>query len=210
MIALSIATIGSENARQLINNYAGNEDRRYSESFRRSSRKEQSLLAGCLLRATLGQSTKTKPLHWKIERTAGKAPRVFHPDVGQDIFSSISHSGKYVIAGISSFGPVGVDIEVLSKPRDMEEILRATSSNRDIPIPTSKVDQFKIWTQFEAYYKTAPANANFSIPMELFNANKNEKLEAPHFMLFNDQKYFFKSYITEDYILSLCSIRQAL
>lgn len=209
MIALSIATIGSENARQLINSYAGNEDRRYSESFRRTSRKEQSLLAGCLLRATLGHSTKTKPLHWKIERIAGKAPRASHSDVGQEVFASISHSGKYVIAGISSFGPIGVDIEVLSKPRDMEEILRATSSNRNIPIPTNKTDQYQIWTQFEAYYKTAPARANFSIPMELFNANKNEELEAPHFMLFNDQKYFFKSYIAEDYILSLCSRYQA-
>lgn len=123
-------------------------------------------------------------------------PYVFNSDA----FVSLSHCDKMVAVAVSNF-PVGIDIEKVNDKAF--RIKDKFASDSDLLIKGAEEDVFyfsKLWTIKEAVYK-AYGKKEIVFKDQIIMTSKNECS-----VVLNENEsldYCFKSYIYDDYILSL-------
>lgn len=125
----------------------------------------------------------------------------------EDIHFNISHSGDWIVCGISD-RPIGIDVEFITKDVDgiaQRFFVEEENTYINKQLPTKQYDAFfKIWTLKESYIKCI--GKGLSIPLNTFyfkisekniSFYKNEKLNCSY--LFQSKR------ISDDYYLGLCT-----
>ena len=109
-----------------------------------------------LLRLGLAHLTGTAPADWQIGRAPAGGPIVRQNQATQNLLHlSLSHSGNYLVAGICTAAPIGVDIERHRKRRftEIAEHLDWPGVVRDPPVPLQADSFYHLWTLWEAAIK---------------------------------------------------------
>lgn len=167
--------------------------------LRKQESKRLSLAAGLLLRYAF-LSRGQLNLYEKIEVTAKGKP--FLPN--NEYFFSMSHSGKFAICAFSD-SPIGCDIEKLRDnfPRVTKKILTA---DEDATFQTLDESEqiaffFRLWTCKESVTKWI--GKGIAYPFVNFSAM--EGLQVRNSISIEGKKLYLKSFLIEDYAVSLCT-----
>lgn len=107
-------------------------------------------------------------------------------------FISASHSGDFVLCGISKF-PIGVDVEKM-RPIDLK-VSRRFCSETELEICKSEQDFFRIWTLKEAYFKLYGSVSD--IKQIEFYFSEDE-------VYCSDKKIKAKSFFKNDLAIAVC------
>ncbi|MCS7100302.1 MAG: hypothetical protein NZL99_01255, partial [Burkholderiaceae bacterium] len=118
----------------------------------RGQRRAQFLAGHWLLRLLLAARSAVAAMSVAIESTANGVA-VASPAGWR---ASVSHSGRWVAAAVDcDVAPLGVDIEMMRGPRDIEAIVAAACGRQ----PTSRTQAYLLWAQHEAQFKCGVAAA---------------------------------------------------
>lgn len=117
---------------------------------------QQSYLASrWLLRTTLAPYTGIAPDQLVFARTDKGKPYIEH----SDIHFSLSHSGHWVVLAVSSTAPLGVDVEVVRRARNLQHIAQSYFHPAEVEQLTrigtkdQKAYFYRLWTLKEAFFK---------------------------------------------------------
>lgn len=168
---LQVATISKLNAELAEGNLdwlSESEQARY-QAMTSPSRKSQYLAGHYLLRKLASRIYKNQPTSWTYYQDAEKLRRLKSDQTPHsDLYVSISHSGDYISAGISTT-PIGIDIETFSKQRDFVAIATHVFSAAEISFLKScdaealKQNFYLHWTLKECAAKQYGAGLKFEI-----------------------------------------------
>lgn len=95
------------------------QERARLEGLERAERRSQFLAARWLLRQQLARAYGGVPQDWPLDAPADAPPRV---EGHAHLHVSVSHSGAWVAAAVAAL-PVGVDVEVPRRERDLEGLV---------------------------------------------------------------------------------------
>ncbi len=172
-------------------------------SFKRMSDRVLSLGGGLLI----GYGLKELGLYEKNIRYAqseyGKPYFKDYPN----IHFNISHSGNIAVCAFSKYS-VGCDVEMLRTPDfNVAEKFFSNSEKKYIfGIENENKSErerefFKIWTLKESFVKAI--GRGLSIPFKEFSVDPC-KCKLCGSRIYNENEYYFKEYIFDDYIISCC------
>lgn len=137
---------------------------------RQQSDREVLALAYALHRLLLGHSLGIDPATVPLWRDASGCPRV-----GDNlVHTSLSHGGDWIALAVSRAGPVGVDIEPLSRMHLLPEMAGAICDSSELAeLETHALDQrggalLALWVRKEALLKAA--GTGLSVEMNSFAA----------------------------------------
>lgn len=114
--------------------------------------------SGTPARAALGRGlalqllARSAPGHWTVE-TADNGKPIARGNVQRHI--SISHTGSFVAAAVSSVGPIGIDIERSGKARDFTKLAKFAFGPEEAKVVALEGARafYRIWTIREAISK---------------------------------------------------------
>ncbi len=139
------------------------------ESITSSNRKLQFLSGHYLIRRMASRVFHNLPHDWTYYQDAENLRRLkCNADSRQEVFVSISHSGDYISAAISS-APIGIDIETFSKQRDFIAIASHVFSAAEISFLKScnaedlKRNFYLHWTLKESAAKQYGVGLKFEV-----------------------------------------------
>ncbi|WP_373085017.1 4'-phosphopantetheinyl transferase superfamily protein [Sneathiella sp.] len=121
------------------------------------------------------------------------------------LWGSISHSRDFICATVSKIGSIGIDVEKTTVPRDMSVLLQAVTGLCEADLPARQVDQYRLWTLFEAYCKATTGSLEFPIPAALI-ALCQRRSDEPALLTIQDQTAIFRSRRLNDYLVSTCQM----
>ncbi len=107
-------------------------------------------------------------------------------------FISVSHSGDYVLCGLSNF-PIGVDVEKM-RPINLKVARRFCSKN-ELENCKNERDFFRLWTLKEAYFK---------LYGDVLDIKKIEFSFCENKVLCSDEKIKAKSFYKNDLAIAVC------
>jgi 4'-phosphopantetheinyl transferase len=122
--------------------------------FRSDADRDRFTLATVLLRALVAQHTSTDFVAVIIDRTCDHCgephgrPRLAHAGLE----ASIAHAGDVVAVGLTTAGPVGVDIEVVGA-REYESLVALVCTPAEQAFVRGPRDFYAYWTRKEAVLK---------------------------------------------------------
>lgn len=125
------------------------------ERYKLPAKQDQFLCARGLLRIILAAYLQKAP--GEVHLSANPTGKPFLAD--QSIRFNLSHSGDYVLVGVSLFDRIGVDIEQVHPISNLDFMIRSTYSAEeeaylDSNDPVTRLERFyAIWTAKEAYLK---------------------------------------------------------
>lgn len=132
---------------ELLTLLSGEERQRYQALVRASDRRAY-LWSHAMLRTALSRHAPTDPGEWVFEEAEGGKPRLAGPK-GSDLEFSLSHTGEFAACVISNVGPVGVDIERLSRGEAVLEVAqdRFAPEERDalLGLPRAQRGPAAVW-----------------------------------------------------------------
>ncbi|MFD1424550.1 4'-phosphopantetheinyl transferase family protein [Laceyella tengchongensis] len=163
-------------------------------SFRKQEDRARALFSYGLLRLLLAELLDTNPSDVPVTRACpscgeehGK-PRVVRPDE-LPIELSVSHSGKWVVLGISLLYPFGVDIERIDRDSDLDGMARMSLSEAEqaawaaLP-PDQRIRGFyRYWTRKEAIVKAT----GDGLTVSLKQVQVNPADQAPKLLAWQDR-----------------------
>lgn len=124
----------------------------------------------------------------------------------KNIQFNVSHSGEYIIIGISESGAIGVDVEKVSEDIDLPSISeRFFSADEAVYLNNLSKDKglksfFKVWTQKEALIKANGKGLSFGL-----NSWSTKPEEDSYLIYIDDKKYSVTNIdITDEYYGALC------
>lgn len=183
--------------------FASKERQQKSLAYSHQTGRARSLGAGLLLDEALHRTFKEVPVPAEITFNKNGAPSL--KDF-PSIYISISHSGNYAAAAVSST-PVGVDIETIRKCRtgickkcftEKEELLVLSETTQEAQDMTFS----KLWTRKESYIKAIGKGLAQSLSQ--FSVLEDEIIHDG-----SRTGFFCKSYLPQkDCILSVCSLKK--
>lgn len=127
------------------------------QRFRRVERRRQFLAGRLLLRQALAAASGVDAAQISYIELPASAPRIILP--GAAPFFSISHAGRWVACAVSTFTPLGLDIELQTRARDFaalaEHSFDAATAQRiaHLPEPQRAAAFYRAWCRLEAEYK---------------------------------------------------------
>lgn len=190
---------------KLINSIS-KEKRKRINKYKHNKDKLKSLLADILLRTQLCKNNNCKFKDLEFEHNAYGKPKLIGDS---NIYFNISHSGDYVVVGISD-REIGIDIERINgKETKLLDLAKLAYSKEEYnwilknKYTLIKKNFYKIWTLKESYVKFI--GKGLSIPLDSFKFQKykgNIYLNKNGLLIKHIQ---FKNYNLHDkYILSIC------
>ncbi len=111
------------------------------------------------LRTLLGNYLNCSPKQVAIINTIYKKPQLDPTTVSVNLQFNISHSVNYAVIAFALNTPIGIDIELIAKKRNIKALLRryfSTKTNDEIQKLSNNEHQeafLRVWTQYEAYKK---------------------------------------------------------
>ena len=116
-------------------------------------------------------------------------------------FFNISHSGDYVVLGVSDTAEIGCDIEQL-RDCEYERMGKAVFTESELNELENSADKrdkfFEFWTKKEAFIKCIGEGFHFSVKSLDLSGKKTVTV-------YKNIKYFFKEYMLPGYKIMLCS-----
>lgn len=144
--------------------------------FIKKSDQEKFILSKGILRHVLSIYLKIQPKMIIFSNTQHKKPFV----VGHELQFNVSHSGDYLLIGVTKKNAIGVDIEYVKKNRNHLALAKrffAQSECRAIK-NTPKQDQwaafYRVWTRKEAFIKAM--GLGLSYPLHHFEVSASRDL----------------------------------
>lgn len=124
----------------------------------------------------------------------GKPFILNHPNID----FNISHSGNYVVLGISYVGKIGVDIELIDNNTDIE-LKEVAFNSFESQYIDNILDFYILWTKKEAYLKCCGVG---------FMTDDYRNTQLTNELTQNIGKYCLNSTILDNnYVLSICYIQ---
>ena len=129
----------------------------------------------------------------------------------KDVHFNISHSGDWVVCGISR-QPIGVDVEEIGEiPADVTGRYFTSEEVEQIPAGRGAESEkrfYQIWTLKESYIKME--GQGLSIPLDSFSIQISEKNSIGVKIRGEESKsHYFRSYYPDQtHILSACSLQE--
>ena len=93
-----------------------------------------------------------------------------------DWHTSLSHAGAFVAIGVTGQGPIGVDIEPLTRAREMPEIAASVKAQGELQTVHEEIALLKLWVRKEALLKAE--GVGLSRPMRDFHAPANTPIAS--------------------------------
>lgn len=124
------------------------------ESFRRVKDQQRYILAHALKRYCLSRYLHVSPLSLQFSDGAKGKPYCTHKNAPA---FNLSHSGEFVLLGLSTIGYVGVDVEQIDRdisPNIFPRVLSAEQHKQVMNSPAPHYEFMCYWTQKEAISKT--------------------------------------------------------
>ncbi len=110
-----------------------------------------------------------------------------------NIFINISHSGDYVIAGLSN-NPIGVDVEDINREAKYQELIKYVLNNEETTKFNKSTNKrkyfFEIWTKKESYLKCIGEGLKVAMPSIKENKFKD---------------YYFKLFLINNHQFAICN-----
>lgn len=177
--------------------------RRKVEKFIQQNDKNRSILAEVLLKYILSKHYDVLWNEIKFEYNEFGKPFL----VGrEDIWFNISHSGDWIICGVSN-APIGVDVEHISN--DILDIAKRFFTIEEYRYIQGQVPDkqneafFKIWTLKESYIKCV--GKGLTIPLESFSINLfNDLIQLYIEGILSSSYTFVSEKLDEDYYMAIC------
>jgi 4'-phosphopantetheinyl transferase len=149
LLAAAISTVDCESKRP----WLSNTERARADRFRQAADKERYIIAHALKRYCLSRLLVTDPQALTFSQNEKGKPYCTHPT---SPWFNLSHSGNWVVLGLSSQGTIGVDVEAIN--RDISEGVTRyalTEQQREhVEQADNNSEQFMLyWTQKEAISK---------------------------------------------------------
>lgn len=129
------------------------------KSYRFEKDQHTYLVAHALIRAALSRCCDVHPAGWTFQKNAHQKPYISEPTNARDLHFNISHTNGMVAAAITRIGPVGVDVESLSREKIENEVAQEVLSEleyRDYMQQSDTAQHTRLlqyWTLKEAYVK---------------------------------------------------------
>lgn len=177
---------------------------RQEKALRFKWRKDQalSLGAGLLLDYGLQQYSDTFPLPAEYEEGEFGKPFFRNDD---KVKFNLSHSGTFVMCGISTDGEIGVDIEEM-RPVDIDLMSRIFTKEEQIFLSESKEkerDFYKLWVCKESFMKIIGKGLNLS-PRSFSICLEGDRITVTQEV--SDKEFYFKLYDSiSGYYMAVCS-----
>ncbi len=155
MLVLAYLDSQQPEAEDLIARFATAADHRAADRYRLPARRQQSVAAHALLRATLENETGCPENRWRFDRDPLGKPILRSDDGQAPIAVSLSHCRTMTACAIADPGPVGIDIEYCAPDRPFMDIATtAFGENEKRAVEIGGVAVFyRIWTLREALAK---------------------------------------------------------
>ncbi len=155
MLVLAYLDNCQPEAEDLIARFATDADHRAADRYRLPARRQQSVAARALLRATLANETGCRENRWRFDRDSLGKPILRSDDGRPPIAVSLSHCRTMAACAIADGGPVGIDIEYCAPGRPFMDIAAtAFGENERRAVEIGGVAAFyRIWTLREALAK---------------------------------------------------------
>ncbi len=129
----------------------------------------RSVISRAVLRQLLGRVLESTTTDIQFEYGAfGKPALASHH--GSDVHFNVSHSGNWILIGLSAKNPIGVDVEEMRAIESLEGLAKSTFSAvefeiwRDLPAEYSVAGFFRGWTCKEALIKAF--GMGISLPLD--------------------------------------------
>jgi 4'-phosphopantetheinyl transferase len=148
---------------------------------RLSHERAERALAYALHRLFLADALECEPARVPLYRDASGCPRLD----GNVVWTSLSHAGGLLAFAVGSAGPVGVDIEPLSRCGAMDEIAGSVchadewTSMASLPASSRAAALLELWVRKEAVLKAA--GVGLDVPMTSFVAPRSATVQVPGF-----------------------------
>lgn len=173
--------------------------------FKKKSDAEISLLSRYLLRSILSSYIGIKPCELILATNKYGRPILKYPRI-KNLDFNISHSGEWIVLGISHNSRVGIDIEkilpidiTIAKNYFTNQELRYLHSQKGFELENF----YKIWTLKESFIKAIGDGLSYSLKDLYFKFNKDNRIQIKTKK--NKGKWHFKMYnIDSDYKLAFC------
>lgn len=129
-------------------------------AMRSETRRRQFIAGHGLARHLAAESTDSLPEDWQVVAASNGTPALIRrdPNAGQGMYLSLSHSGDHVAAAIALF-PIGIDIEIPRKQRDLLALADYTFSPEECAELQRTAESersalfYRFWTLKEAWGK---------------------------------------------------------
>lgn len=128
-----------------------------------------------LVRAVLGAYLGREPATLRFDYGSAGKPELVHDGGARRLAFNVSHSQEWGLVGVTGFGPIGVDLEVVRNIADIDDIARQNFSSGEIeallavPDPDRTGAFIRCWTCKEAYVKAL--GAGLSTPLRGFEVS---------------------------------------
>ncbi len=129
-----------------------------ANQFRFDRDRDHYIVSHALLRRVLADQLNLSPTAILFEKGPAGKPSLA-ADHGSPIEFNLSHSGDQAMIGVTTDGPIGVDIESVSRSVDQAEIVNRFFSPREksewnqLSLADRSDAFFRTWTRKEAYVK---------------------------------------------------------
>jgi len=146
------------------------------DRFRFDADRRDYALAHDLLRRSLSRYQETPPAAWRFETGENGKPFLS----GGELSFNLSHTRGLVACGIARALPVGIDVERIDRPVDVEQLAaRFFSPSETASLRSGRVDArvrfFDLWTLKEAFIKAIGAGLSQPLNSFSFDLDRDER-----------------------------------
>lgn len=129
------------------------------EAFSNPLMRQNYLLIRIALRTLLGDYLNCPPKQVAIINTIYNKPQVDPQIAAVNLQFNLSHSANYAVIAFALNAPIGVDIELIAKKRNIKALLKryfSTKTHDELQkLPDNECHEafLRVWTKYEAYKK---------------------------------------------------------
>jgi 4'-phosphopantetheinyl transferase len=180
-------------------NYISIDKQKRIKRFKFWQDEQRALLGAVLIKKLIAGKLSLNPEKIILKQNEYGKP---HLESQPNFYFNISHSGSWVVCGISN-NCIGIDVEKIKEINfDIAKRFFSIEENNDLNKKAGHEKQkyfFDLWTLKESYIKNI--GKGLSLPLDSFSIKKNEN----NITMLDNNTYSFKQYeIDTDYKLSLC------
>lgn len=151
------------------------EEQNRFNAFRFERHRQTFLVAHALLRAALSISLGIEPSDWQFQTNAFNKPFIAPPFDQHGLHFNLSHTEGKVALGLTQLGPIGIDVESISRETSIIELAAEILSERERLdlLSCSKINQqsrlLSYWTLKEAFVKATGQGLTSGVKQYVFD-----------------------------------------